>query len=80
MSYNHGILLSSAALLHRLTGEEAYLATAERLLEAAASNLTDAEGGLRDVQRGSRDQGVPCAASIHPLSHAAALSKYPAHH
>ena len=75
MSYNHGILLSSAALLHRVTGEAAYLDAASRLLAAAAANLTDVEGSLRDVQRGSRDQGVPCAARLGPIPNPAPIRR-----
>ena len=80
MSYNHGILLSSAALLHRVTGEAAYLDAASRLLAAAAANLTDVEGSLRDVQRGSRDQGVPCAARLGPIPNPAPIPARPRLH
>ena len=62
-SADHGILLSTAGLLHRLTGEPKYLEAAAALLEAAAANLTSGDGALRDVQRGSRSQGVACNAS-----------------
>ena len=54
MSYNHGLLMSSAALLYNATAEAAYLSRAEQLLAAAAANLTNADGAVRDVQRGSR--------------------------
>ena len=63
MSYNHGILLSTAALLHDLTGEPSYASRGADLLAAAVHNLTNTEGGLIDVQRGSRSQHVPCNAS-----------------
>lgn len=63
MSYNHGILLSTAGLLYNLTGEGAFLSRATSLLAAAAANLTNGEGAIRDVQRGSRSQRVPCNAS-----------------
>ena len=54
MSYNHGLLMSSAALLYNATGTASYLARAQQLLAAAAANLTNADGAVRDVQRGSR--------------------------
>lgn len=54
MSYNHGLLMSSAALLYNATGSKDYLKTSLELLQAAIENLTDSEGAVRDVQRGSR--------------------------
>jgi hypothetical protein len=62
MSYGHGLLLSSAALLHNSTGDPKYLHAAARLLEAALANLTDAggSGAVSDVQRGSRSAATAC--------------------
>ena len=62
-AYNHGILLSSAALLHNLTGSTKYLEQVRRLAASAAANLTNAHGAPADVQRGSRSQAAICNAT-----------------
>ena len=54
MSYNHGLLMSSAALLYNITGKKEYLTRGLSLLDAAYENLTNADGAVRDLQRGSR--------------------------
>ena len=54
MSYSHGLLMSSAVLLHNVTGDKDYLITGLRLLDAAVENLTNSEGAVKDAQRGSR--------------------------
>ena len=54
MSYNHGILLSSAPLMYQMTGDEKYLSLGTSLLDAAIQNLTDPDGSISDTQRGSR--------------------------
>ena len=60
MSYNHGILMSSAALLYNITADKNYLQTAISLLESALVNLTDVTGAMLDVQRGSRASAYGC--------------------
>ena len=54
MSYNHGLLMSSAAILYNVTSNRDYLRACETLLDAAAENLTNADGAVKDLQRGSR--------------------------
>eukprot|EP00117_Sycon_ciliatum_P015413 scpid38547/ scgid1535/ Mannan endo-1,6-alpha-mannosidase DCW1; Defective cell wall 1; Endo-alpha-1-&gt len=60
MSYNHGILMSSAALLYNITADKNYLQTAISLLESALVNLTDVTGAMLDIQRGSRAAAYGC--------------------
>ena len=38
-------------MLHNLTGNPDYLQRAVALIDAAAANLTNSEGGLRDVRQ-----------------------------
>ena len=54
MSYNHGLLMSSAAILYNITGKSDYLTRGLALLDAAYENLTNSDGAVRDLQRGSR--------------------------
>eukprot|EP00118_Oscarella_pearsei_P006320 m.28584 g.28584 ORF g.28584 m.28584 type:complete len:829 (+) comp30869_c0_seq1:20-2506(+) len=54
MTYNHGLLMSSAALLYNVTGKEEYLSRATAFLNAAYENLTNSDGSVRDLQRGAR--------------------------
>ena len=69
MSYNHGLLMSSAALLYNLTKDEDYLNAGLDLLDSAVANLTDAEGAVQDVQRGSRfATAYECSARTDPGS------------
>ncbi|KAL1504220.1 hypothetical protein AB1Y20_010629 [Prymnesium parvum] len=63
MSYNHGILLSSAGLLFNLTARPAFRDAAARLLSSAHANLSDSSGAIADVQRGSRSQSLSCNCS-----------------
>ena len=67
MSYNHGLLLSTAAVLHNITAAPEYHDRAHALLAAAVANLTNREGGLRDVQRGAvrRTSSPPARPSRH---------------
>ena len=62
-SYNHGLLLSSAALLYQLTHEPNYLAHVRALLSSAVANLTNSHGALKDEQRGARSQKPICNAT-----------------
>ena len=62
-SYNHGILLSSAALLYNLTADTAYLGYVASLLNAAVANMTNELGAPIDEQRGARSQSTTCNAS-----------------
>ena len=54
MSYNHGLLMSSAAILYNVTGKSEYLTRGLSLLDAAYENLTNSDGAVQDLQRGSR--------------------------
>ena len=51
-SYNTGLMIRAASLLHRVTGEAAYLADAERIAHAAEGKWVVPEtGGIRDSAR-----------------------------
>ena len=51
-SYNTGLMIRAASLLHRVTGEAAYLADAERIAHAAEAKWVVREtGGIRDGAR-----------------------------
>ena len=66
MSYNHGLVMSSAAILYNITRESAYLDRALSLLLAASENLTNSDGAVADVQRGSRQRFSACSARGDP--------------
>jgi predicted alpha-1,6-mannanase (GH76 family) len=66
MSYNHGLVMSSAAILYNITREPAYLDRALSLLLAASENLTNSDGAVADVQRGSRQRFSACSARGDP--------------
>ena len=68
-SYNHGLLMSSAAFLYDITKDKHYFDVAMQLLAAASQNLTDNSGAIADAQRGSRvfDSGR-CACGSDPGS------------
>eukprot|EP00117_Sycon_ciliatum_P004163 scpid28281/ scgid8652/ len=66
MSYNHGLMMSSAALLYNTTGDKMFLDKSLDYLDAAFENLTDSDGALIDAQRGARMANAYCQGYSDP--------------
>ena len=67
MTYNHGLLMTSASLMYNLTGDKSYLSLGISLLDAAIANLTDSHGAILDAQRGSRvSLAYACSSASDP--------------
>lgn len=65
-SYNQGMLMSSAALLYRVTGDEKYLNTGLNALRAILYNYTSKDGILIDEQRSYQTYTYQCWAGTDP--------------
>ena len=48
-AYNQGVILSAMAEMYRLTNDRSYLASAEKIAEAAMTNMVFSNGVLRDA-------------------------------
>lgn len=65
-AYNQGLLLSASALLYVRTGNETYLKTGMRALEAILTNHTTKDGILVDEQRGFQTYQTQCVDGEDP--------------